>query len=81
MKVEVLLFAQLKEMVGRDRLLIELSEGQTAKDVVGVLIERSSNESIVSLPLSFAVNEEIVAEDHPLRDGDRVAVLTPVSGG
>ena len=28
-----------------------------------------------------AVNDEFVAWDHPLKDGDRVALLPPMSGG
>jgi molybdopterin converting factor small subunit len=34
-----------------------------------------------ALPLSFAVNEEIVDRTRSLRDGDRLALLPPVSGG
>ncbi|MEO0018229.1 MAG: hypothetical protein RLZZ522_1512 [Verrucomicrobiota bacterium] len=31
--------------------------------------------------LRVAVNDEFVAWDHPLRDGDRIALLPPMSGG
>ena len=31
--------------------------------------------------LRVAVNDEFVAWDHPLQDGDRIALLLPMSGG
>lgn len=31
--------------------------------------------------LRAAVNDELVPWDHPLRDGDRIALLPPMSGG
>jgi sulfur-carrier protein len=31
--------------------------------------------------LRAAVNDEFVAWDHPLKDGDRIAFLPPMSGG
>jgi molybdopterin converting factor small subunit len=30
---------------------------------------------------AFAIGTDIVARDHPLNEGDEVAVLPPVSGG
>jgi molybdopterin converting factor small subunit len=31
--------------------------------------------------LMYAVNAEYVDQDHPLRDGDELALIPPVSGG
>ena len=81
MKIEVLLFAQLKEAFGADSRTLEVEEGRTARDAVALLFERDAVGDVKSLPISFAVNEEIVDPDHVLRDGDRLALLTPVSGG
>ncbi|MDH3217716.1 MAG: MoaD/ThiS family protein [Candidatus Krumholzibacteria bacterium] len=81
MKIEVLLFAQLRESLGTSRTVLELEEGQTVRDVAHRLMAQAGKPDVGSLPLRFAVNEEFVEEDHRLIDGDRVAVLTPVSGG
>jgi molybdopterin converting factor small subunit len=81
MTVELLFFAQLKEALGRSHEVLEVAEGQTVDDVVGLLRDRSEWRSVASLPLAFAVDERIVGGDHELRDGDRLALLTPLSGG
>jgi len=80
-KVEVLLFAQLKEAVGSGTRTISLEDGATVEDVVAVLRSWPEWETVASLPLTFAVNERVVEGGHPLSDGDRVALLTPISGG
>lgn len=79
--VELLFFAQLKEALGKDRELLELDEGRTIDEVVESLKTRAEWRSVASLPLTFAVNEQVVSGAHTLRDGERLAFLTPVSGG
>lgn len=81
MKVEVLYFAQIKEALGRATESIELEDNGTVADLSRLLTSREEWAHIAPLPLSYAVNETFVTEDHALRDGDRVALLTPVSGG
>lgn len=81
MRVEVLFFAQFKDAFGSDAETMELQDGGTVADVVRVLRRRESWASVASIPLAFAVNERMVGRDHPLTNGDRVALLSPVSGG
>jgi molybdopterin synthase sulfur carrier subunit len=79
--VELLFFAQLRESLGKDREVLELEEGCTIDEVAALLKSRAEWRSILSLPLTFAVNEQVVSGAHTLRDGERLAFLTPVSGG
>lgn len=81
MKIEVLLFAQLREILGADSRVIEIEDGRTVREVADGLIAETEGSVLDSLPLRFAVNEEFVDDEHLLRDGDRLALLTPVSGG
>lgn len=81
MQVEVLLFAQLREALHTGRVRLSLDTGATVKDVTRVLSDRSGWQEVSSIPLLFAVNEEMVGEDHVLGGGDTVALLTPLSGG
>lgn len=36
---------------------------------------------LAQVALRVAVNDEFVAWDHPLQNGDRIALLPPMSGG
>lgn len=81
MRIEVLYFAQVREAMDRDSEFLELDDGATVEDAVAVLRSRTEWQAVESLPLSYAVNEEVVHRDHALDDGDRLALLPPVSGG
>ena len=81
MTVHVRLFAGLHDMVGKRDLDLELPEGAT----IGELRDRLGEEYPIVQPflstLVCAVDEEYVPSDHVLSDGDKVALIPPVSGG
>ena len=80
MNVRVVLFAKPRELVGRPNVELALPTGATAADAWGQL---SSTYDLGPLPRSFrcAVNSEYAGWDDPLREGDELAVIPPVSGG
>jgi molybdopterin synthase catalytic subunit len=81
MKVRLLLFAGLREAVGRKELLLELP-GETSLGELLTLAEREAP-ALAALLSSVIVslNRERAALDAVVRDGDEVALLPPVSGG
>ncbi len=81
MKATVRLFANLSELAGTREAEVELGEGITAGDVYRLLCQRYPNLSGFDHTLMFAVNAEYVSRGHPVRDGDEVALIPPVSGG
>ena len=68
-------------MGGADTEMLQVPDGGTVADVIALIRAREAWTPVAALPLSFAVNECIVAEDYRLADGDRLALLAPVSGG
>jgi molybdopterin converting factor subunit 1 len=80
-KVRVRLFARLGELAGTRELVMETGEGLTAADVYRLLCERHPEMAGMDCSLMYAVNAEYVGPDHPLRDGDELALIPPVSGG
>ncbi len=80
MNVRVVLFAKPRELVGKPNLELALPTGATAADAWSQL---SSRYDLGPLPRSFrcAVNSEYAGWDDPLKEGDELAVIPPVSGG
>ena len=80
-RVELLLFAVLRDIVGADQKELRLPEGTRAGDVWQQLRrEHQQLADYVSPPMT-AVNESYAPPETELRDGDRIAFIPPVSGG
>jgi molybdopterin converting factor subunit 1 len=78
--VSVRLFAGLRERAGTDRLQVELPEGARVADVLAALSATPVGE-LRARECVVAVNREYAAADAPVRAGDEVALVPPVSGG
>ena len=81
MRVRVLYFGVLKELVGVEGELVEVPEGSTVGELLRLSAARTSKQSEVWKALAVAVNREYVAAGTVLREDDEVALLPPVSGG
>jgi molybdopterin synthase sulfur carrier subunit len=81
MKIEVLFFAQLRDAVGCDSKSLDVAEGSTVDETIAAIRKWPEWSPVATLPLTAAVNERLVDGSHPLREGDRLALLTPISGG
>ena len=79
-QVTVRLFGSLREAAGTGRLEIRILPATPAGAVWGHLPEAVRR---VGLPegVRYAVNHEWTLPGAPLRDGDEVALVLPVSGG
>lgn len=81
MKVTILFFARTRELVGNERLEIELPEAATIADLRRELSSLfPAMEEVVRRSL-FAIDEEYAADGARLREGALVACIPPVSGG
>jgi molybdopterin synthase catalytic subunit/molybdopterin converting factor small subunit len=76
MRVQVRLFAALRERAGSGGRELELPEGASAADVWSYLDLGEEPAGLV-----FAVNRAYTGRDEPLAEGDEVALIPPVSGG
>jgi MoaE-MoaD fusion protein len=80
-QITALLFGQAREWVGTSSLDLTLEAPATVESAFMVLQARHPRLAQMERSLLFAVNEEYAAPSHALSDGDRLAVLPPVSGG
>lgn len=81
--INVLFFAQVRELVGTDKLTLETREADNVESLRQQLARRSDRWALAleEGKLLAAVNQTLVAFDHPLADGDEVAFFPPVTGG
>lgn len=76
MEIRLRLFAGLRQVAGFKDKTVSLPEGAVVADLLSELPQ-----SIVGRTFYIAINEEYARRDSPLKDGDLVALLPPVSGG
>jgi molybdopterin synthase catalytic subunit len=80
MRVRVLFFGVLKELVGRPAESLDLPQGATISDLLAHY-SRVPRMTDLLPSLAVSLNQEYVLTDAPLREEDEVALLPPVSGG
>ena len=80
MTVTVLLFASYADLLGKNQLALDLSDGATAGDVLGQIQTFPGADRLPSNPL-IAVNERYARRDQVLAAGDEIAIIPPVAGG
>jgi MoaE-MoaD fusion protein len=81
MRVRVLVFGMLKDLLPRASDTVDLDEGSTVAQIVSHLLSHSPQAQNYAGSLAIAVNREYASPARVLRDGDEVALLPPVSGG
>ncbi len=80
MRVDVLLFASLKDEVG-PTFAVEVGEPATVGDLRRALEGAHPAFARFGRRAMVAVNEAWAGEGDPVRPGDAVALLPPVAGG
>ncbi|WP_076414030.1 molybdopterin synthase sulfur carrier subunit [Shewanella sp. UCD-KL12] len=82
--INVLFFAQVRELLGESTLAVEANElTSTAEGVRAQLAAKDDKwgKILASDKLLVAVNQTISGWDTPVEDGDEVAFFPPVTGG
>jgi molybdopterin synthase catalytic subunit len=81
MKINVLLFGILKELIGGSAENLELRDGARAREVLVYYSRKVPRFESMIPSLAISVNREYAEADRVLREGDEVGLLPPVSGG
>ena len=81
MKVRVELYSRLKEIVDASLLELSLPENATVKDLFEQLKERYPQLRDFERSVLFGIGVEFVDRNHPLNEGDTIAIMPPVQGG
>ena len=80
-RVKVLFFGRLKELIGRAEDSAECAAAATIEQLFALYAARHPELAKFRSSVVASRNQEFAAWDAPLRSGDEVAFLPPVSGG
>lgn len=83
-RVNLFLFAQLKELFGENKISLSFPKGATGRRVLTWLLQEKQEKPHLEELLKvsrLAVNCEYTSWESVLHDGDEVAIILPVSGG
>ena len=81
MKVRILLFARLRDLLGTDCVELDSPDIESVGDAYRILRARHPELEAFSRSLLVAVNQEFADWNTPVVEGDELALFPPVSGG
>lgn len=82
MKVRVLAFARVRELLGGGSHELQVEDGATVADVWDVLADRYTAMAPLAASTRIARNGRVVSDAaERVEDGDELSLLPPVGGG
>jgi len=81
MRIRVLLFGQLKDIVGRQEESLDVQPGTSLSDLMARYSEQFPKFKPIAGSIACSVNREYAQGSSVLHEGDEVGFLPPVSGG
>ena len=81
MKVRAEFYSRLKEIIEVPALEMALPENATVNDLFEQLKESYPKLRDFEKSMLFGVGVEFVDRNHPLNEGDMIAIMPPVQGG
>ena len=81
MKVRAEFYSRLKEIVGASALELSLPKNATVNDLFEQLKESHPKLQDFEKSMLFGLGVEFVDRNHPLNEGDTIAIMPPVQGG
>ena len=81
MQVRVLYLGMLKDLAGREREVVQLSDGARLSDLYAELQQRMPKLQDFRNAIALSINYEYSDGATVLQDNDEVALIPPVSGG
>ena len=80
-RVTALFLGPARDFTGAESASFELTSGATVATIRAAILERFPGIRPALGSIRIAVNQEFAGDEHPLRTGDEIALIPPVSGG
>ena len=81
MRIRLLAFARVRDVLGTGSRTVDVAHGSTANDLWDELCSQCEALGALSASTRFALNGRIAAPHEMLEEGDEVALLPPFGGG
>jgi len=81
MKIDVLMLGPAQDLAGSGRIAVDIPDGATVGTLRVALAKTVPGLERALPAMRFALNDTFAVDDTPVRAGDEVAVIPPVSGG
>lgn len=81
MTVRALYFARIREETGLTTEVVDLPDQATVEQLLDVIAGRHEVVAVLRTSIRCGVNDRYVPLTTTLKEGDEVAILSPVSGG
>lgn len=81
MPYQILLFASLRDVVGQNKITLEMDEPILVADLLGELFKKYPNLLPFQNRFLVAVNHAYARTDLRITHNDEIALFPPVSGG
>jgi molybdopterin synthase sulfur carrier subunit len=82
--IKILFFGRLEDIAGLESCPVEYSEQVSTADQLKQKLAKDNadlGDALSQPQIMVAINQSIVAWNSPIKDGDEVAFLPPVTGG
>ncbi len=81
MKINILLFANLREIAKQSSLQLDVSETAIVSDVIDIVKKEIPDIAPYFKSIMIAVNMTYVENSYKLNNNDEMALIPPASGG
>ena len=81
MKINLIFYAVLEEIISAEPLLLEVKKDSTAEQVIALLSQKYPQAAAILRSTRLAHEDEYVAKQSILTDGEEYCLIPPVSGG
>ena len=81
MKIRLLLFAGLRERVGKSEMELEVPQKARPLEILERLLKNKEESANILRATLVAINQNYAPRDTELQDGDELALIPHVAGG
>ena len=81
MEINLIFYAVLEETISAEPLLLEVKKDSTAEQVITLLSQKYPQAAAILRSTRLAHEDEYVAKQSILKDGEEYCLIPPVSGG